>query len=97
MDIISVTDVALQNVYVILQRLSEDSKNITLKCEQHLISELSSLDSNFRTEIQNYIEIIKNLNKKLKYCIDENMLAISDRINKVHDYENQTYKKRNFV
>lgn len=97
MDIISVTDATLSNAYVILQRLGEDSENITSKCEQHLSSELSSLDENFRGEVQRYLETINQLKEKLKYCIDENMTAISDRLNKVPDYENQTYKKRNFV
>ena len=97
MDVISVTDVALSNACVILQRLREDSENITSKCERHLSSELSSLDENFRGEVQRYIETINQLKEKLKYCIDENMTAINDRFNKVPDYETQTYKKRTFV
>lgn len=97
MDVISVTDATLSNAYVILQHLEESSENITIKCEQHLSSELNSLDDNFRREIQCYLEAIRQLEEKLKYCIDENMTAIRDRLNKVPDYENQTYKKRNFV
>ena len=97
MDIISVTDATLSNAYLILQRLGEDSDKITSRCEQHLLSELNSLDENFRGDIQRYLETINRLKEKLKYCIDENMTAIRDRLNKVPDYENQTYKKRNFV
>ena len=97
MDIISVTDASLSNAYVILQRLGEDSENITSKCEQHLSSELSSLDENFKADIQRYIDTINQLKEKLKYCIDENMAAISDRLYKIPDYENQVYKKRNCV
>lgn len=95
MDIISVTDATLSNAYVILQRLDEDSENITSKCEQHLSAELSSLDENFRGDIQRYLETINQLKGKLKYCIGENMTAISDRLNKIPEYEKQTYKKRN--
>ena len=97
MDVISVTDTALSNAYVILQRLGDDSENITSKCEQQLSSELSSLDDNFRRDIQRFIEDINQLKEKLKYCIDENMTAVSDRLNRIPDYEKQTYKKRNFV
>lgn len=95
MDIISVTDVTLNNSYVILQRLDEGSENITSKCEQHLSAELSSLDENLRGEIQRYLEAINQLKEKLKYCIEENTTAISDRLNKIPEYEKQTYKKRN--
>lgn len=95
MNIISVTNATLSNAYIILQRLDEDSENITSKCEQHLSAELSSLDENFRGEIQRYLETINQLKEKLKYCIDENMTAISDRLNKIPEYEKQTYRKRN--
>ena len=96
MDVISVTDATLSNAFVILQRLGEDSENITSKCEQHLSAELSSLDENFKGEIQRYLETINQLKEKLKYCIDENMTAIGDRLNKIPEYEKQTYKRRNF-
>ena len=97
MDVISVTETTLRNAYLILQRLGEDSDGITLKCEKDLSSELSSLDDNFRAEILRYIETINQLKEKLKYCIDENMTAISDRLNRLPDYENQTYKKVNHI
>lgn len=97
MDVISVTETTLRNAYLILQRLGEDSDAITLKCEKDLSSALSSLDDNFRAEILRYIEAINQLKEKLKYCIDENMTAISDRLNKLPDYENQTYKKVNHI
>ena len=41
------------------------------------------------------MEEITELKEKLKYCIDENMNAISDRFLKLPDYEKQAYKKRN--
>lgn len=97
MDVISVTETTLRNAYLILQRLGEDSDGITLKCEKDLSSELSSLDDNFRAEILRYIETINQLKEKLKYCIDENMTAISDRLNRLPDYEDQTYKKVNHI
>ena len=97
MDVISVTEETLRNAYLILQRLGEDSDGITLKCEKALSSELSSLDENFRADILRYIEKINYLKEKLKYCVDENMTAISDRLNKLPEYEKQTYKKINFV
>ena len=97
MDVISVTDATLSNAYVILQRLDEDSETITSKCEQHLSSELNSLDENFRGEVQRYIEAINLLREKFKYCIDENMTAIRERIGQIPDYEKQTYRKRDIV
>jgi len=97
MDRISVTDETLRNVYVILQRLDETSDTITNKCEQDLLAQMSGLDTNFRKEVQKYIEAINTLKEKLKYCVDENMSAVSERISKLPDYENQTYKKRNII
>ena len=97
MDTISATDDALRNACVILQQLGESSNSITSKCVQQLSSELSSLDEKFRGEIQLFIETINELEKRLKYCIDENITAIGDRLNKIQDYESKTYKKRNFV
>ena len=97
MDRISVTDATLQNAYVILQQLNDSSESITAQCVSTLSSQLSGLDSTFRADIQRYIETITALKEKLKYCIDENMTAISERLSKIPDYENQTYKKRNIV
>ena len=97
MDKISVTDASLQNSYIILQQLSDSSEAITEKCISALTSQLSNLDGGLKKDIQSHMEEITKLKEKLKYCIDENMTAISDRLNKVPDYENQTYKKRNFV
>ena len=97
MDRISVTDATLQNAYVVLQQLNESSENITMQCVTALSSQLNGLDSTFRADIQRYIETITALKEKLKYCVDENMTAISERLSKIPDYENQTYKKRNII
>lgn len=96
MDIISVTDSALQNAYVTLQQLKDSSESITKKCASELSSQLGGLDSSFQPDIQRYIETIEALNEKLKYCIDENMTAVNDRLNRIPDYENQIYKQRTF-
>lgn len=95
MDRISVTDDSLQNVFIILQQLNDSQESITEQCISELSSHLSNLDSTFRADIQMYIAEIIKLKEKLKYCIDENMLAISERLSKIPEYENQTYKKRN--
>lgn len=95
MDKISVTDASLQNTYVILQQLSDKSEEITTKCISALTSQLKNLDSGLKKDMQSYMEEITELKEKLKYCIDENMNAISDRFLKLPDYEKQAYKKRN--
>ena len=97
MDRISVTDATLQNAYVVLQQLNESSESITSQCVSAISSQLNGLDSTFRVDIQRYIETITALKEKLKYCVDENMTAISERLSKIPDYENQAYKKVNFV
>ena len=58
---------------------------------------MSGLDTNFRKDIQKYIDTISELKEKIKRCVDENVSAISERISKIPDYENQTYKKRNII
>lgn len=97
MDKISVTDMSLQGTYIIIQQLNESSEAITEKCVSSLASQLGNLDSGMRKDIQSYIDEITKLKEKLKYCIDENTNAISDRFGKLPDYEKQTYKRRNFV
>ena len=97
MDIVSVTDEALRGVYIILQRLDETQDLITNKCVQELIAQMTGLDTNFRKDIQKYIDTISELKEKIKRCVDENVSAISERISKIPDYENQTYKKRNII
>ena len=97
MDKISVTDASLQNSYIILKQLSDSSEAITEKCISALNSQLSGLDGGLKKDVQNYMDEIIKLKEKLKYCIDENMNAISDRFNKIPDYEAQSYKKRNIV
>ena len=97
MDRISVTDATLQNAYVVLQQLNDSSESITTQCISALSSQLNGLDSTFRVDVQRYIETITTLKEKLKYCIDENMNAISERLSKIPDYENKTYKKRNII
>lgn len=96
MDNISVTDSALQNAYNTLQQLKDGSEGITSKCISNLSSQIGGLDSSFGPDIQRYIETISALNEKLKYCIDENMAAVSDRLNRIPDYENQVYRPRTF-
>ena len=95
MDKISVTDDTLQNAYNILQRLNDSSDQITDNCVSFLNSQLSNVDSVFKKSVEKYIECIIALKEKLKYCIDENMVAVRDRLNKVPNYEGQSYKKRN--
>lgn len=97
MDKISVTDAALQNAYIILRQLSDNSEAITEKCVSGLTDRLNSIDEKLRADIMAYIEKITKLKEKLKYCIDENTAALSDRFAKIPDYENQTYKKRNII
>ena len=97
MDKISVTDASLQNSYIILQQLSDSSEAITEKCISALTSQLSNLDGGLKKDIQSHMEEITKLKEKLKYFIDENMNAISDRFSKLPDYEKQTYKKRNII
>lgn len=97
MDVISVTEETLMNAYLILQRLGDDSDSITVKCDKILSSKLSSLDENFRAEIVRYIETINQLKEKLRYCVDENMIAISDRLNRFPEYEKKKYIKRNYL
>jgi len=97
MDVISVTEESLMNAYLILQRLGDDSDSITVKCDKILSSKLSSLDENFRAEIARYIETINQLKEKLRYCVDENMIAISDRLNRFPEYEKKKYIKRNYL
>lgn len=94
MDKISVTDGALQNVHVVLQQLSDSSELITGKCVSAITSQLSNLDSGIRKDVQGHLDEITKLKDKLKYCIDENKNAISDRLSKLPDYEHQVYKKR---
>lgn len=97
MDIISVTDTSLRNCYTILQQMNDVSDDITSKCKQSLLSEIGGLDTEFRKDLQKFIETIDQLKEKLKYCVDENMSAISDRLNKLPDYENQAYHQRNIL
>lgn len=97
MDKISVTDATLQNAYVVLRQLNDSSESITDQCVSALSLQLNGLDSTFKVDIQRFIETITALKEKLKCCVDENMTAISERLSKIPDYENQTYKKRNII
>ena len=97
MDIISVTDASLRNCYIILQQMSDISDGVTAKCKESLLSELGGLNTEFRKDVQKFIEAIDQLREKLKYCVDENMNAISDRLNRLPYYESQTYRKRIIV
>lgn len=97
MDKISVTDASLQNVFVVLQQMNNTSEAIAGKCIAALNDRLESMDSNLRKELQAYIAEVIQRKERFKYCIDENMNAISDRFNKIPDYEKNIYTKRNFV
>lgn len=97
MDIISTTEESLNSAYLLLKNLSEDSDRVTVKCARQISANLSFVDVQLRKELMQYIKIIEALNNKLKYCVDENMVAISDRLNKIPEYEKLTYKKRNII
>lgn len=97
MDRISVTNDTLQNVSIVLQGLKDNSKRITTRCVSMLSSHINGLDGAFSVDIQRYIESITILEERIEQCVDENISAISERLNKIPDYEKQTYKKRNIV
>lgn len=94
MDRIYVSEEALRNVYLALKRLSDDSESITKICEQALLSQQNDLDENLKKDVLKFVETIKNFNQNVKYCVDENMTAIADRLNKLPEYEAQAYKPR---
>ena len=93
MDKINATDEALQGVYVVLQQLNEKYDSITTSCVGKLTNQLNNLDTDFRKDIQKYIESINQLKEQISYCIDENKIAISERLSKIPDYVNQAYQK----
>ena len=97
MDIVSVTDNALQKAYVTLKQLKENSESITTLCTSNISSQLSNIDSIFRKDLNRYIEMLTDFEKKLIQCIDENILALNDRYRKIPDYVNSSYKKRKIV
>ena len=94
MDRIYVSEEALRNVYISLKRMSDTSDSLTKTCEIALLSSQNDLDETFRKDILKFVEKIKSLNQKIKYCADENMTAISDRLSKISEYEVKTYRKR---
>ncbi len=97
MDIVSVTDMALQSAYATLKQLSDRTENITGKCASTLFSNLNAMDDLFKKDIQRFTENINALKEKLRYCIDENIAAIGERLSKIPEYENQTYRKLNII
>ena len=94
MDIISVTSEALKSVYLTIQQLADNTEEITNQCVSELSSSINNLDSKFSVDIRRYVETVEMLQEKLKDCIEENMIALSDRFNKIPYYEACSYKQR---
>lgn len=97
MDRISTTTEAMQNAIVTLQQLSNNLESITSKCILEVVQQLNELNDRFRMETQNYINKITTIKDKMKYCINENIYAISERLWKMPDYENKIYDKWNVI
>lgn len=95
MDRISTTNEAMQNAIVTLQQLSNNLESITSKCVLEVAQQLNELNDRFKMETQNYINKITASKDKMKYFINENIYAISERLYKMPDYENKVYDKWN--
>lgn len=95
MDRIKVSDAALSNSLVVLQRLADQSAQATNTCVQQLSAQLSEMDSEFRKDVEKYIADVKALHKKLNDCVYENIAALNDRLKNLAEYETHNYIKRN--
>ena len=94
MDRISVTDSALFRSVKALQAFVEKTSALTEHSVALLQSQLPDLDTNFRTDVLRYIEAIKELQKKIAVCVEENASALGDRFTKLVNYQANTYKPR---
>lgn len=95
MDRIKVSDTALSSSAIALQQLEYQATSISSICVQKVTAQLPEIESNFRKDVEQFLDEVKALNEKLKMCIDENVSAISDRIAKLAEYETHTYQRRN--
>ena len=95
MDRIKVSDAALRNSAATLQQLDEQANGVSSTCIHQLSAQLSELETNFRKDIEKYIEEVRALNTKLRLCVDENVSALADRLVKLAEYETHTYSRRN--
>lgn len=96
MDVISVTDEALQSACVTLQLLAEASEKLTEQCTATINDQLTGLDEDFRRTVAAHAEMLKALDVKLKRCIDENIVCLRDRLMKISEYEQEYYRKQTY-
>ena len=97
MDRISVTDNALFSSVKALQAFVQKAEILTEQSTRLLQSQVENLDTNFRTDVLQFIEATKEFYKKIASCVEENASALGDRFTRIMEYQSKAYKQRNVL
>lgn len=95
MDKILVTDTALSNVINELRTLEQSANQTATQCSQAIAGQLDNIESNFRKDLQQFVDAVIAFNGQLIRNTEENIEALEERKSKIPPYEAQSYKKRN--
>lgn len=95
MDKINVKGDALVNAAQIIKRLNDATNGIYQQCSSSIEGKLGEVDDNFRRDLQDFLNKIKDLHASVMECNEENVSAIIDRYKKLIEYEKHIYVRRN--
>ena len=95
MDKIHVTDASLSNAINELRTLEATANQAATKCSQEISGQLDNIESNFRKDLQQFVDTVIGFNNQLIRNTEENVEALEERKRKIPPYEAQSYKKRN--
>lgn len=95
MDKIHVTDSVLNNAAIVLKRFADQTANITTSCVQQLSSLLPDLETNFRDDVSKFMTEVQKFSRAISACMQDNLLALSDRLTKLTEYASHYYSRNN--
>lgn len=95
MDKIKVNTDALQTAALAIKDFKEQMIGALSKCESALKNEFGGIDDSFKKDLTEYIDKLHSLKNDIEAFEAENTAAIKDRIARLSDYSNTSYRKRN--
>ncbi len=95
MDKIHVTTDSLNTAGGILNDFSEQFSITAARFESDLKKMLAGVDDEYKNELTEYIRRLNTLKVSIALFASENIHALKERMEKLTDYSNAKYKRRN--
>ena len=97
MDKVKVSVEALQSAEKTLREMEERIGTIVFQHESKIKDNFDGIDENLQKGLVEHIEALKKLRALVSAFEETNKKAIHDRISRISEYSNTSYRKRNLM